>query len=172
MRRRDFIKVIVGSAATWPLAALGQQTEHMRRIGVLMNRAASDPEGQACVTAFKEGMQQRGWSEGRNVQINVGWGEDDIDLEQKYAAELIALAPDVIFASGTLSVAALRRLNRAVPIVFANVTDPLGAGFVDSLNRPGGNTTGFMIYEYTLSGKWLELLKEIAPKVTRNWHKG
>jgi len=167
MRRRDFIKVIVGSAATWPLAALGQQTEHMRRIGVLMNRAASDREGQARVTAFKEGMQQRGWSEGRNVQIDVGWGEDDIDLEQKYAAELIALAPDVIFASGTLSVAALRRLNRAVPIVFANVTDPLGAGFVDSLNRPGGNTTGFMIYEYTLSGKWLELLKEIAPKVTR-----
>jgi putative tryptophan/tyrosine transport system substrate-binding protein len=167
MRRRDFIKGVAGSATVWPLAARAQQTERMRRIGVLMNRAASDPEGQARVTAFKEGMQERGWSEGRNIQIDVGWGADDVDLEQRNAAELIALAPDIVFASGTLSVAALRRLNRTVPIVFANVTDPLGAGFVDSLNRPGGNTTGFEIYEYSLSGKWLQLLKEIAPNVTR-----
>jgi putative tryptophan/tyrosine transport system substrate-binding protein len=167
MRRRDLITLIGTAAAAWPFAAPAQEPGRMRRIGVLMNRAASDPEGQARVAAFKEGMEQLGWSEGRNVRIDVGWGADDIDREQKNAAELIALAPDIVFASGTLSVAALRRLNRTVPIVFANVTDPLGAGFVDSLNRPGGNTTGFMIYEYTLSGKWLQLLKEIAPSVTR-----
>jgi putative tryptophan/tyrosine transport system substrate-binding protein len=167
MRRREFITLLTGAAATRPFAAVAQQGERIRRVAVLMNRAASDPEGQARVAAFKEGMQQLGWSEGRNVQIDVRFGADDLDLEQKYAAELIALVPDIIFASGTLSVAALRRLNRTVPIVFANVTDPLGAGFVDSLNRPGGNTTGFMIYEYTLSGKWLQLLKEIAPNVMR-----
>jgi putative ABC transport system substrate-binding protein len=157
----------MSSAVACPLDARAQQADRVRRIGVLMNRAASDPQGQARVAAFKERIQQLGWSQGRNVQIDVGWGADDLDLEQKNAAELIALAPDIIFASGTLSVAALRRVNRTVPIVFANVTDPLGAGFVDSLNRPGGNTTGFMVYEYTLSGKWLELLKEIAPNVTR-----
>ena len=167
MRRRAFIERIAALGVAWPLAARGQQGESVRRIGVLMNRAASDPQGQNRVVAFKETMQQRGWSEGRNVQIDVRWGEDDFDLEQKNAAQLIALAPDIIFASGTLSVAALRRLNRTVPIVFAYVADPLGAGFVDSLNRPGGNTTGFMAYEYTLSGKWVELLKEIAPNVTR-----
>jgi putative ABC transport system substrate-binding protein len=167
MRRRDVVTLLGGVAAAWPLAARGQQGERMRRIGVLMNRSASDPQGQARVAAFKETMQQRGWSEDRNIQIDVRWGEDDFDLEQKNAAQLIALAPDVIFASGTLSVAALRRLNRTAPIVFAYVADPLGAGFVDSLNRPGGNTTGFTVYEYTLSGKWLELLKEIAPNVTR-----
>jgi putative ABC transport system substrate-binding protein len=155
------------ATAAWPLAAYAQQSERMARIGVLMNRAASDPQGQPRVAAFKEGMQQLGWSEGRSVQINLRWGEDDVDLEQKSAAELIALAPDIIFASGTLSVAVVRRLSRTVPIVFVGVTDPLGAGFVDSLARPGGNTTGFMIYEYTLSGKWLQLLKEIAPSVTR-----
>jgi len=166
MRRRDFITGVAGSAA-WPTVARAQQPEQMRRVGVLMNRAASDPDGQARVTAFKEGMQQLGWSDGRNVQIDIGWGADDIDIEQKKATELVALKPDVVFASGTLSVAAVRRLNRTVPIVFANVTDPLGAGFVDSLNRPGGNTTGFMIYEYSLSGKWLQLLKEIAPSVAR-----
>jgi putative tryptophan/tyrosine transport system substrate-binding protein len=166
MRRREFITILGGAVVSWPVAAHAQ-AQHMPRIGVLMNRAALDLEGQARVAAFKEGMQQLGWSEGRNVQIDIRWGEDDVDLEQKYAAELIAMAPDIIFASGTLSVAALRRLNRTVPIVFANVTDPLGAGFVDSINRPGGSTTGFMIYEYTLSGKWLGLLKEIAPNVTR-----
>jgi putative tryptophan/tyrosine transport system substrate-binding protein len=147
MKRREFI-TLLGGAVAWPVAARAQ-AQRMPSIGVLMNRAASDLQGQARVAAFKEGMQQLGWSEGRNVQIDIRWGEDDVDLEQKSAAELIALAPDVIFASGTLSVAALRRLDRNVPIVFANVTDPLGAGFVDSLNRPGRNTTGFMIYEYT-----------------------
>jgi len=167
MRRRAFIERIAALGVALPLAARAQQGESVRRIGVLMNRAASDPQGQARVATFKETMRQRGWSEGRNVQIDVRRGEDDFDLEQKSAAQLIALAPDIIFASGTLSVAALRRLNRTVPIVFAYVADPLGAGFVDSLNRPGGNTTGFMAYEYTLSGKWVELLKEIAPNVTR-----
>jgi putative tryptophan/tyrosine transport system substrate-binding protein len=167
MKRREFLVVAGAAALAGTRLARAQQAERMRRIGVLMNRAASDPEGQARIAAFKEGMQRLGWSEGRNVQFDIGWGADDVDLEQKNAAELIAVGPDIIFASGTLSVAALRRLNRTVPIVFANVTDPLGAGFVDSLNRPGGNTTGFMIYEYSLSGKWLALLKEIAPNVTR-----
>jgi len=167
MRRREFIALVGAATVACPPAVRAQEPQRTRRVGVLMNRAASDPDGQARVAAFKEGMQQLGWSESRNVQIDIGWGADDIDLEQKNAAELIALAPDIVFASGTLSVAALRRLNRTVPIVFANVTDPLGAGFVDSLNRPGGNTTGFMIYEYSLSGKWLQLLKEIAPNVTR-----
>ena len=161
MRRREFIALVGGATVAWPAAVRAQGPQRTRRVGVLMNRPASDPDGQARVAAFKEGMQLLGWSEGRNVQIDIGWGADDIDLEQKNAAELIALAPDVVFASGTLSVAALRRLNRTVPIVFANVTDPLGAGFVDSLNRPGGNTTGFMIYEYSLlSGKWLRFLKK------------
>ena len=162
MRRRAFIERIAALGVALPLAARAQQGESVRRIGVLMNRAASDPQGQARVATFKETMRQRGWSEGRNVQIDVRWGEDDFELEQKNAAQLVTLAPDIIFASGTLSVAALRRLNRTVPIVFAYVADPLGAGFVDSLNRPGGNTTGFTVYEYTMGGKWLELLKEIT----------
>jgi len=165
-RRRAFITLLGCIAISWPLAARAQQ-ERMRRIGVLMNRAATDPEGQARLAAFQQGLQQAGWSVGRNVKIDTRWGEDDLNLEAKYAAELIALGPDIIFASGTLSVAALQRLSRTVPIVFVGVTDPLGAGFVDSLARPGGNATGFMIYEYSLSGKWLELLKEIAPSVMR-----
>jgi putative ABC transport system substrate-binding protein len=167
MKRREFITLLGSVSAAWPLVAYAQQSQQMRHIGMLMNRAASDPEGEARFVAFKQGMQQLGWSEGRNIQFDPRWGEDDINLEQKYAAELVALAPDLIFASGTLSVAALQRFRSTVPIVFVGVTDPLGAGFVDSLARPGGNTTGFMIYEYSLSGKWLELLKEIAPGVTR-----
>ena len=139
----------------------------MRRIGVLMNRAANDPEGQTRLAVFQQGLEQAGWSIGRNLRIDTRWGEDDLDLEAKYASELTTLAPDIIFASGTLSVAAVKRLSRSITIVFVGVTDPLGAGFVDSLARPGGNATGFMIYEYSLSGKWLELLKEIAPSVTR-----
>ena len=139
----------------------------MRRIGVLMNRAADDPEGQAAVAAFQQALQQLGWSDGRNVRIDIRWGANDVDRDRKYAAELVALAPDVILASGTLSVAALQRVTRTLPIVFVGVSDPVGAGFVDSLARPGGNVTGFMIFEYSLSGKWLELLKQIAPGVTR-----
>jgi len=167
VKRREFITLLGSTLTAWPLASRAQQPERMRHIGVLMNRAATDPEGQARLGAFQQGLQQAGWSIGRNVRIDTRWGEDDLNLEAKYAAELIALAPDIIFASGTLSVAALQRLSRTVPIVFVGVTDPLGAGFVDSLARPGGNATGFMIYEYSLSGKWLELLKEIAPGVMR-----
>jgi putative ABC transport system substrate-binding protein len=139
----------------------------MRRIGVLMNRAASDAEGQARLAAFRQALEQLGWSEGRNVRIDIRWGEDNLDLERKYAAELVALAPDVILASGTMSVAALQGLSRTLPIVFAAVADPVGAGFVESMAQPGGNATGFMLYEYGLGGKWLELLRQIAPGVTR-----
>jgi putative ABC transport system substrate-binding protein len=167
MRRRDFIKVIAGSAAAWPLAARAQQTERMQHIGVLMNRATDDPEGHARVAAFTQGLQDAGFTVGRDVQIDVRWGADDLERERTAVMELLALAPDIILASGTLSVAALRRLDRTVPIVFFGVTDPLGAGFVDDLARPGGSTTGFMIYEYSLSGKWLQLLKEVAPSVMR-----
>ena len=166
MQRREFITLVGGAAATWPLAARAQ-SDRMPRIGVLMNRAADNPEGQARVAAFLQALQQLGWSDGSNVRIDTRWGEDDIDLERKYPAELIALKPDVILASGSLSVAALRRINRTLPIVFVGVTDPVGAGFVDSLARPGGNVTGFMIYEYSFGGKRLELLKQIAPSVAR-----
>jgi putative ABC transport system substrate-binding protein len=139
----------------------------MRRIGVLMNVAADNPRGQAGVAAFQQVLQQLGWSDGRNVRIDTRWGANDIDLDRKYAAELVALAPDVILASSTPSVTALQHVTRTLPIVFVQVSDPVGAGVVDTLARPGGNTTGFMNFEYSLSGKWLELLKQIAPSVTR-----
>jgi putative tryptophan/tyrosine transport system substrate-binding protein len=132
-----------------------------------MNRAAKDPEGEARLAAFKQALQQSGWSEGRNMRIDIRYGEDNIDIERKYASELIALAPDIILASGTVSMTALQPHSRTLPIVFAVVADPVGAGFVNSLAQPGGNATGFMLYEYGLSGKWLELLKRIAPNVTR-----
>jgi putative ABC transport system substrate-binding protein len=167
MRRRDFITLIGGAAATWPLAAHAQQPEPMRRIGVLMNRAADDTEGQAGVAAFQHVLQQLGWSDGRNVRSDIRWSRNDVDLDRKYAAELVALAPDVLLAAGTLSVTALQRATHTLPIVFVGVSDPVGAGVVDSLARPGGNVTGFMIFEYSMSGKWLELLKQIAPSVTR-----
>jgi len=166
MRRREFITLLCG-ATVWPLAARAQQPEQMHRIGILMNRAASDAEGQARLAAFTQALQQLGWNEGRNVQIDIRWGEDKPDLERKYAAELVALAPDVVLASGTLSVTALQALSRTLPIVFASVADPVGAGFVDSMAHPGGNATGFMLYEYSLGGKVLELLRQIAPGVTR-----
>jgi putative ABC transport system substrate-binding protein len=167
MRRREFITLIGGTAATWPLAAQAQQGEPMRRIGALMNDAADDSDGQACIAAFRQGLQQLGWSDGRNVRIDTRWSANDVDLDRRYAAELVALAPDVVLTSGTLSVAAFQHLTRTLPMVFVRVSDPVGAGFVDSLARPGGNTTGFMLFEYSLSGKWLELLKQIAPGVTR-----
>ena len=166
MRRREFIKVIGGSAAAWPLIARAQQSEPMRRIGMLMNRAAESAEGQARVAAFTQSLHQLGWTDGRNVRIDIRWGEDKIDLERKYAAELIALGPEIVFASGTLSVIALQGTSRTLPIVFVGVTDPVGASLVDSLARPGGNATGFMIYEYSFGGKRLELLKQVAPGVT------
>jgi len=167
VKRREFIPLLGSAAITWPLAARAQQPERVRRIGVLMNVAAADPEGQAQVAAFLQALQQLGWSEGSNVRIDTRWGENDVERDRRYATELLAFAPDVILASGTLSVAALRRVTRTSPIVFAGVSDPVGAGFVDTLARPGGNVTGFMIFEYSLSGKWLELLKEIAPWLMR-----
>jgi putative tryptophan/tyrosine transport system substrate-binding protein len=167
MRRREFITLLGSAAASWPPAVRAQQPEQMRRIGVLMNRAAHDPDGQARFAAFQQGLQQLGWSDGRNMRIDVRWGEDNVDREREYAAELVTLVPDIILASGTLSTVALQRATRTLPIVFVLVIDPVGAGFVKSLARPGGNVTGFMNQEYSLSGKWLELLKQIAPKVTR-----
>ena len=151
----------------WPLAARAQQPEQMRRIGVLTNLVADDPEAQARVGAFLQGLQELGWAVGRNLRIEYRWGAGDADRTRGYAAELVALAPDVILTSGASALAPLLQATRSVPVVFAQVPDPVGAGFVNSLARPGGNTTGFITYEYGLSGKWLELLKQIAPSVTR-----
>ena len=167
LQRREFVTLLSGALAAWPLAASAQQRERMRSIGVLMNRAADNPEGQDRLAAFQQGLQEAGWSVGRNVRIHTRWSEDNADLSAKYAAELVALAPDIILASGTLAVMALQHINRTLPIVFASVADPVGAGIVDSLAHPGGNATGFMIYEYSLGAKWLEFLKQIAPSVTR-----
>ena len=168
IRRRKFLATLLGgAAAAWPLAARAQQPERMRRIGVLMILAADDLEGQAHVAAFQQALQQLGWSDGRNVQTDIRWHENDADRARRYAQELVALAPDIFLAEGTVSVTALQHVTRTLPIVFASVGDPVGAGFVDSLSRPGGNATGFMIFEYGFSGKWLELLKQIAPRVTR-----
>jgi putative ABC transport system substrate-binding protein len=164
MRRREFISLVGAAAVAGPLAAHAQQPE--RRIGVLMSFPADDPEGQARLRAFVEGLQHLGWTDGRNVKIEVRWPVGDADRSRS-AEGLVALAPDVILASTSSSVAALQRITRSVPIVFASVIDPVGAGFVASLSRPGGNTTGFLSFEYSLSGKWLELLKEIAPHLTR-----
>ena len=165
MKRREFI-TLLGGAAAWPLAAHAQQPERMRRVGVLMNWAADDPEGQARVAAFEQSLQELGWTVGRNLQIDYRWNVDT-DRIRKYAVELVALAPDIILAHASTSVASLLQATRTVPIVFVNVTDPVGGGLVDSLARPGGNATGFINFEYGTSGKWLELLKEIAPGVTR-----
>jgi putative tryptophan/tyrosine transport system substrate-binding protein len=166
LKRRDFITVLGGVAASWPLAARVQQVEPVRRIGVLMYWTADDAEGQARLAAFAQALQQLGWSDGRNLRIDTRWATaDDI---RRHAAELAELAPDVLVAAtGTATVAPLLQATRTVPIVFVSVIDPVGAGFVASLAQPGGNATGFTIYEYSMSGKWLELLKEIAPRVTR-----
>jgi putative ABC transport system substrate-binding protein len=166
MRRREFITLFGGAAAAWPLAARAQPGERMRRIGVLMNLPARDPEAQARLAAFAQALAQSGWSDGRNLRIDTRWATADNIRRQ--AAELAALAPDVLLAAnGTPTVPPLLEATRTVPIVFVNVIDPVGAGFVASLAQPGGNATGFTIYEYSMSGKWLELLKEIAPRVTR-----
>ena len=166
-RRREFITLLGGAATAWPLGAGAQQPDRMRRIGVLMNFAADDLEGQARITAFLQALRQTGWADGHNVRIDTRWAASNPDNFRNYAAQLVTLAPDVILASAAPSVARLQEATRTVPIVFAFVADPVGAGFVDSLARPGGNTTGFMQFEYTLSGKWLELLKQIVPGVTR-----
>jgi ABC-type uncharacterized transport system substrate-binding protein len=167
MKRREFI-TLLGGAAAWPLVARAQQQgERMRRVGVLMNLTADDPETSARVTAFAQGLQQLGWTAGHNVRIDYRWGAVDADHSRRYAAELVALAPDVILASGVPVVTALLQATRTVPIVFAQVVDPVGSGLVASLARPGGNATGFTVFEYGMSGKWVELLKEIAPGVKR-----
>jgi len=163
MRRREFF-TLIGGAAAYPLAARGQQGERVRRIGVLMSIAADDPEDQARLAAFLQGLQEFGWAVGRNVRIETRWSRGDF---RKYVAELVALMPDVILATGAAAVGPLLQVTRTLPIVFVTVPDPVGAGFVDSLAHPGGNATGFTAFEYGLSGKWLELLKEIAPSVTR-----
>jgi putative ABC transport system substrate-binding protein len=168
MRRRDFIKVIGGATATWPLAGRAQQGERVRRIGVLVASAADDSENQARMAALLQGLTQLGWTEGRNLRIDTRWATTDADELRRHAAELAALAPDVLVgASGTSTAAPLLQATRTVPIVFVVVVDPVGAGFVASMARPGGNATGFTMFEYGLSGKWLELLKQIAPGVTR-----
>jgi ABC-type uncharacterized transport system substrate-binding protein len=167
MKRREFITLLGGAAAAWPLVARAQQGERMRRIGVLEGLTENDPERQARNAAFEQGLRQLGWTEGRNVRIEHRWSALDADRARKYAAELLALAPEVILVSGSSALGPLLQATRTVPIVFTLVPDPVGAGFVDSLARPGGNATGFSQFEYGLSGKWLELLKEIAPSVTR-----
>ena len=166
MKRRDFIAFLGAGAAAWPLAVRAQQPERMRHIGVLVGLAADDPESRARSAAFAQGLAQLGWAEGRNVQIDTRWA--NADNIRRHAGELVVLAPDVILAAtGTLTVAPLLEATRTVPIVFVLVVDPVGAGFVASLAKPGGNATGFTIFEYGMSGKWLELLKEIVPGVTR-----
>src|SRR6516225_6165783 len=167
LKRREFIAVLGGAVAAWPLAARAQQPEKVRRIGMLMLRVADNPEAQARFKAFVQGLQQLGWAEGRNVRMDVRWTAGVAEHLHRYAAELVAIMPDVILADGAVTVSALQGATRSVPIVFAGVPDPVGAGFVKSLARPGGNTTGFTAFEYAIGAKWLELLKEVAPGVTR-----
>ena len=167
MRRRDFITLLGGAAVAGPLAARAQQVERMRRVGVLMPSAEDDPEGQSRLRAFVQGLEQSGWTDGRNLRIDIRWGAGDAERIRRYAAELAALAPDVILAGAGAVIPSLLQATRTVPIVFTQTPDPVGAGFVESLARPGGNVTGFTIFEYGISAKWLELLKEIAPRVTR-----
>ena len=165
--RRKFLATL-GGVVAWPLAARGQQPERMRRVGVLMITAEDDTESKARIGAFRQGLKELGWSDGRNVRIDIRWGAADAERMRKHSAELVALAPDVILAAGgTPTVSALQQMTRTVPIVFVGVADPVGGGFVASLASPGGNTTGFTVYEYAISGKWLELLKEVAPHIQR-----
>jgi putative tryptophan/tyrosine transport system substrate-binding protein len=167
MRRREFLGVLGSAAATWPTAVQAQQAERTRRIGVLMGYAEGDREGQAFVTAFREGLQQLGWAEGRNVQIDARWGAGSAEPTLQYAKELVALKPDLILSHSTVTTAALLKQTRTIPVIFANVTDPIGSGFVANFPKPGGNATGFVNMEDSMSGKWLELLKEVAPHTGR-----
>jgi putative tryptophan/tyrosine transport system substrate-binding protein len=167
MRRRHFIITLLGGATiALPFAARAQQPSGMRRVGMLMNFGPDEPEGRSREEAFVQGLQNLGWRNGGNLQIDTRWAANDAELYRRYSAELVALAPDVILAGGSPSLAALQKVSRSVPLVFANVIDPVGAGFVAS-PRPGGNTTGFSLFEYSISGKWLELLHQVAPNVTR-----
>jgi ABC-type uncharacterized transport system substrate-binding protein len=167
MRRRKFLSVLGGAAAAWPLAARAQQSERMRRIGVLLPATADDPDFQARIGAFLQGLALLGWTIGSNVRIDTRWATSNTAEIRRHAAELVALAPDVILAHGASTVGPLLQMTRTVSIVFPIIGDPVGSGYVESLARPGGNATGFMSYEYSLSGKWLELLKQIAPGVKR-----
>ena len=167
MRRREFLGVLGGGAAAWPLTARAQQPSRMRRVGVLTPFAADDAEGHARLTAFAQGLQQLGWTVGQNVRIDYRWGDGKPATMRKLANELNSLAPDVILADSSAAVSVLLETTRTAPIVFAAVADPVGAGYVESLPRPGGNATGFVAIEYSAAGKWVELLKEIAPRVTR-----
>jgi putative ABC transport system substrate-binding protein len=167
MKRREFITLVGGVGAMWPVVARAQPSDRVRRIGVLMSLAADDPEGQTRIGAFLQGLQQLGWTIGRNLKIDTRWGAGDADRTRRHAAELVSLAPEVILATGSSVVGPVLQATRSVPIVFAQVADPVGAGFVTSLAKPGGNATGFISSEYGLSAKWLEVLKEIAPRVTR-----
>jgi putative ABC transport system substrate-binding protein len=166
MRRREFVSLFGGAAALWPLAARAQQPERMRRIGVLLPASPDDPDYQTRVSALAQGLAPLGWNIGRNIRIDIRWARGDPKQLRRDAEELVALRPDVLLASSSLAVAALQQATRTVPIVFGAVVDPVGAGFVASLSHPGGNTTGFTNFEYSLSGKWLELLKEISPSMT------
>src|SRR5436190_2310312 len=169
MKRREFITLLGGAAVTWPLAARAQQPERMRRIAIFMNLASDDAEGQSRNAAFLQGLQELGWSVGRNVRVAYRWGANNLDPDRirKDAADLLALTPDVVLAATAPIVVVLQRLSRTVPIAFVGVIDPVGAGLVASLARPGGNATGFSMFEYGLSAKWLELLEEISPDVKR-----
>jgi putative ABC transport system substrate-binding protein len=167
VRRREFITLVGGAAAVWPLAARAQQGDRIRRIGVLTGTRADEPENKARLAAFEQALQQLGWTQGRNVRIDYRFGARDATTSRKQAEELVALAPDVIVSTGSFSTGSLLEVTHTVPVVFAIVPDPVGSGFVDSLSQPGSNATGFMQFEYGLSGKWLELLKEIAPGLTR-----
>jgi putative ABC transport system substrate-binding protein len=167
VNRREFITLLGGAAAVWPLAARAQQAEQMRRIGVLMNTSADEPESQARLAAFMQGLQELGWAVGRNMRIDHRWSPGDLVRLRKDAAELVALRPEVILAGVGGTTATLQQVTRTIPIVMAQGIDPVGNGFVDSLARPGGNTTGFIQFEYSLAGKWMELLKEVAPGTTR-----
>jgi putative tryptophan/tyrosine transport system substrate-binding protein len=166
MRRREFITLVGGAAAYWPVAARAQQPERVRRIGGLTG-TADDSITQRRLAAFLQALQQLGWTDGHNVRVDYRWGGGDADRIRKYAAELVALAPDVILSTGGVATERVLQATRTVPIVFVSVPDPVGSGFVDNLSRPGGNATGFTVFEYSLGGKWLELLKELAPRVTR-----
>jgi ABC-type uncharacterized transport system substrate-binding protein len=166
MRRRDFIAGL-GSAAAWPIAARAQQRERMPRLGVLVGLAADDPETKARLAAFQQGMRERGWIEGHNLQVEYRWAGPDVERMRSYAAELVSAEPDVIHATASPSVAALRRATRTIPIVFAGIGDPVGQGFVASLTRPGGNITGFTGLEFSLGEKWVGFLKELAPSIVR-----
>jgi len=167
MKRREFLSLLGGAAAVWPLAARAQQGERIRRIGVLVPFPESDPEAQARVAAFREGLQKLGWTEGRNIRIDTRWAALDAEAMQRFAKELVGLQPDLILSQSTPNTAALLQQTRTIPIVFVQVSDPVGSGFVASIPRPGGNVTGFITTEQTMAGKWLELLKEIAPRVNR-----